>query len=85
MSKIIHSVSPMPLVFPSSGKWDHILRKTPYGRGGEIQITDALRTSLDSEQIIACEFNGLRFDCGSVDGYFAATKYFYDLQKNSTK
>ena len=57
-----------------------VLRDTPAGRGGEIQITDALRASLASERILACEFNGQRFDCGNVDGFFAATEFFYKLR-----
>lgn len=53
------------------------LKRTAPGKGGEIQITDALRAQLKTQRIIACEFNGRRFDCGSIDGYFQATEYFF--------
>ena len=58
-----------------------MLRNTSPGKGGEIQITDALRLDLASERILACEFNGQRFDCGNIDGFFAATEFFYDIRQ----
>ena len=60
-----------------------VLRNTPPGKGGEIQITDALRFDLASERILACEFNGQRFDCGNVDGFFAATRFFYEIRQRT--
>ena len=60
-----------------------ILRDTKPGRGGEIQITDALLKQAKQEKVIAYKFKGKRFDCGSVDGFVEATNYFYnkDLAK----
>jgi UTP--glucose-1-phosphate uridylyltransferase len=55
-----------------------IIRQTKLGRGGEIQITDALLTQAKEGNVIAHKFKGKRFDCGSVDGYVEATNYFYD-------
>jgi len=54
-----------------------ILRSTPAGRGGEIQITDALLQQAKQGRVIAYKFKGRRFDCGSVDGFVEATNYFY--------
>jgi UTP--glucose-1-phosphate uridylyltransferase len=54
-----------------------ILRGTPPGKNGEVQITDALKTQAVSNMVIACRFRGQRFDCGSVDGFVAATNHFY--------
>ncbi len=54
-----------------------ILRKTPAGKGGEIQITDALLTQAKEGRVIAYRFRGKRFDCGSVDGFVEATNWFY--------
>lgn len=54
-----------------------ILNETKPGKGGEIQITDALLTQAKEGRVIAYKFNGRRFDCGSVDGFVAATNYFY--------
>ena len=54
-----------------------ILRETKPGKGGEIQITDALLTQAKEGRVIAYRFKGRRFDCGSVDGFVEATNYFY--------
>ena len=53
-----------------------ILRKTKPGKGGEIQITDALLTQAKQGKVIAYKFNGKRFDCGSVEGYVKATSHY---------
>ncbi len=54
-----------------------ILRDTPPGKGAEIQITDALLTQAKKGKVLGFEFEGKRFDCGSVDGFVEATNYFY--------
>ncbi|MEA2091602.1 MAG: UTP--glucose-1-phosphate uridylyltransferase GalU [Campylobacterota bacterium] len=54
-----------------------ILKETKPGKGGEIQITDALLTQAKQGGVIAYKFEGKRFDCGSVDGFVEATNYFY--------
>jgi len=58
-----------------------ILRQTPPGKGGEIQITDALLTQAKEGRVIAFKFRGKRFDCGSVDGFVEATNWFYERMK----
>jgi UTP--glucose-1-phosphate uridylyltransferase len=58
-----------------------IIKNTKPGRGGEIQITDALLTQAKQGGVIAYKFKGKRFDCGSVDGFVEATNYFYNKQK----
>jgi UTP--glucose-1-phosphate uridylyltransferase len=55
-----------------------ILRETKPGKGGEIQITDALMEQAKEGKVIAFKFKGKRFDCGSVDGFVEATNWFYD-------
>jgi len=54
-----------------------IIRETKPGKGGEIQITDALLELAKEGKVIAYKFKGRRFDCGSVDGFVEATNYFY--------
>ena len=54
-----------------------ILRETKPGRGGEIQLTDALLELAKKGKVLAYKFRGKRFDCGSVDGFVEATNYFY--------
>lgn len=58
-----------------------IIRETDPGKGGEIQITDALLTMAKQGKVIAYKFKGKRFDCGSVDGFVEATNYFYEKSK----
>lgn len=53
------------------------LRKTDPGKGGEIQITDALQQQALHGQVLAYRFRGRRFDCGSVHGFVEATNHFY--------
>ncbi len=48
------------------------LEKTKKGRGGELQLTDALRTLLETEEIYACEFEGDRYDAGDKLGFLKA-------------
>jgi len=55
-----------------------IIRETKPGKGGEIQITDALLEQAKQGKVIAYKFDGKRFDCGSVDGFVQATNYFYN-------
>lgn len=52
-----------------------ILRRTPPGRNGELQITDALMTQAVKGRVLAYRFKGRRFDCGSVEGFMAASNY----------
>ena len=55
-----------------------ILRETRPGANGEIQITDALQVQAQQGRVIACKFEGRRFDCGSVPGFVEATNFVYD-------
>lgn len=55
-----------------------ILRATPPGRGGEIQITDALLTQAQQGRVLGYRFKGRRFDCGSVPGFMDATRFYYE-------
>jgi UTP--glucose-1-phosphate uridylyltransferase len=50
-----------------------LLRTTGRGAGGEIQLTDAISDLLGFEHVLACEFDGQRYDCGSKLGYLEAT------------
>jgi len=61
----------------------NILRKTKPGKGGEIQITDALLEQAKQGKVIAYQFKGKRFDCGSVNGFVEATNYFYKQLKEN--
>lgn len=52
--------------------FDH-LKKIKTGAGGEIQLTDAIALLLQEEQVLAYEFAGTRYDCGTKLGYLKAT------------
>jgi UTP--glucose-1-phosphate uridylyltransferase len=51
----------------------HHLRTMPPGAGGEIQLTDGIARLLGEERVLAYEFEGRRYDCGSKLGYLEAT------------
>ena len=55
-----------------------MIKQTKPGKNGEIQITDALCEQAKKGMVIAYQFKGKRFDCGSVDGFVEATNYFYE-------
>jgi UTP--glucose-1-phosphate uridylyltransferase len=59
-----------------------ILRRTPPGKNGELQITDALQTQARENMVLAYKFDGRRFDCGSIAGFVDATNYFYSQRTN---
>lgn len=50
-----------------------ILGSTSSGAGGEIQLTDALLTSIGSTPFHALRMDGERYDCGSKLGFIEAT------------
>jgi UTP--glucose-1-phosphate uridylyltransferase len=50
-----------------------LLEQTGEGAGGEIQLTDAIAALLKYEHVMALEFEGNRYDCGSKLGYLTAT------------
>lgn len=54
------------------------IRKTPPGKNGEVQITDALQLQAKQGKVIGYRFSGRRFDCGSIDGFIEATNYTYE-------
>ena len=55
-----------------------ILRDTPAGANGEVQLTDALMTQAQRGCVIAYKFQGRRFDCGSVPGFVEATNFVFE-------
>jgi len=49
-----------------------LLTEIGKGAGGEIQLTDAIARLLATEQVLAYEFEGKRYDCGTKSGYLKA-------------
>ena len=58
-----------------------IIHRTKPGKNGEIQITDALLEQCKKGMVLGYKFKGVRYDCGSVDGFVKATNIFYDKLK----
>jgi len=52
------------------------LRRTPPGRGGEIQLTDALQLLARERKLLAYAFDGVRYDTGDRLGFIDATLAF---------
>jgi UTP--glucose-1-phosphate uridylyltransferase len=48
----------------------------PPGSGGEIQLTDALASQIESPGLHGYRFGGKRFDCGNKQGFLTANIYF---------
>jgi UTP--glucose-1-phosphate uridylyltransferase len=59
----------MPEIF------EHLERTTP-GRGGEIQLTDGLRSLLRQQAVYSYLFEGTRYDTGDKLGFLKATVEF---------
>lgn len=51
----------------------HHLKQLQRGTGGELQLTDAIAELIKEQQVLAYEFSGTRYDCGSKIGYLEAT------------
>lgn len=54
----------------------NILGNTKPGKGGEIQLTDALKTLISKEAMYAYNFDGKRYDVGDKLGFLEATIEF---------
>ncbi|MDG1101918.1 MAG: UTP--glucose-1-phosphate uridylyltransferase GalU [Ascidiaceihabitans sp.] len=58
-----------------------ILRTQPVGAGGEVQLADAINTQAIKGAVQSVKLNGLRFDCGSVQGYLDAIMHVAGRRK----
>ena len=61
-----------------------ILKNTAPGKGGEIQLTDALKTLISQEAMYAYNFEGKRYDVGDKLGFLQAT-IEYALKKDELR
>lgn len=55
-----------------------LIRTTPPGKNGEMQITDAIMRQAQEGRVIGYRFRGRRFDCGSVAGFIEATNFNFE-------
>jgi UTP--glucose-1-phosphate uridylyltransferase len=54
----------------------NILETTHEGVGGEIQLTDAIRSMAQQEKVLGLEFEGSYFDVGTVPGFLKTSVAF---------
>ena len=55
-----------------------LIRQVSPDAKGEIQLTDAILHQAHEGRVIACRFQGRRFDCGSIAGMVDATNFFFE-------
>jgi len=71
------SEAPTTLATPGRYILNHqifkLLETIPRGAGGEYQLTDAINLMAKNDQVYAHEFDGKRYDTGSLEGYIEAT------------
>lgn len=60
------------------------LENVKRGKGGEYQLTDAMITLLNKENMLAYNFEGIRYDIGSKEGYIKAI-IDYSLRRKDLK
>jgi UTP--glucose-1-phosphate uridylyltransferase len=53
------------------------LRTLSAGSGAEIQLTDALNLHAQDGLLEVIRLKGIRFDCGSLDGFMSASTHEY--------
>ena len=76
------SVEEAPSCFAALGRYVitpevfDVLEQTKPGKGGEIQLTDALRVMAHNGGVYAYNFSGKRYDTGNKLGYLKATVEF---------
>jgi UTP--glucose-1-phosphate uridylyltransferase len=61
-----------------------LLADQPKGAGGEIQLTDAMRTMMASQPFYGVEYEGQSFDCGSKIGFLTAN-FAYALERDDIR
>ncbi len=59
----------------------YLKTQTP-GKGGEIQLTDAIKRMLSEREAYAYVYPGKRQDIGNPDGYFAALEAYRGINQN---
>ncbi len=53
-----------------------LMKRTKLGAGGEIQLTDGLRSLIEEEPVYAYRYKGPRYDAGNKLEYLMATVEF---------
>jgi len=56
----------------SSAIFNH-LKSVTRGKNNEVQLTDAIKSLISEEEVLACLYKGEKFDCGSKEGFVHAT------------
>ena len=56
----------------SSTIFNH-LKSVTRDKNNEVQLTDAIKSLINDEEVLACLYKGEKFDCGSKEGFVHAT------------
>jgi UTP--glucose-1-phosphate uridylyltransferase len=59
-----------------------VLRDLPVGSEGEIQLADAINILAQQGKVKSVSLSGIRFDCGSIDGFLEAISHMSRLRNN---
>ncbi len=62
----------------------YLATQTP-GKGGEIQLTDAIKRMMAEKPVCGCVYPGKRQDIGNPDGYYSALTAFRAAQEKEAK
>ena len=62
-----------------------VLSHTPQGKGGEVQLTDAISIAALAVPLTAFQFSGTRYDCGNHDGLLAASNARQAIVRNDSR
>ena len=63
----------------------NILNSLSPGKGGEIQLADAINELAKKERVDAVQLRSKRFDCGTIDGFIEAINFEYNRRKRIYK
>jgi UTP--glucose-1-phosphate uridylyltransferase len=61
----------------------NVLSSLSPGKGGEIQLADAINELAKKDRIDAIQLRSKRFDCGTIDGFIEAINFEYNYRKKA--
>jgi len=64
-----------------NGNIFNYLENIKEGAQGELQLTDAINLSMQNENFYGIQYEGIKFDCGSKEGFIKANLHFAREQK----
>jgi UTP--glucose-1-phosphate uridylyltransferase len=62
----------------------NVLSSLSPGKGGEIQLADAINELAKKDRVDAIQLRSKRFDCGTIDGFIEAINFEYNYRKKQS-